>query len=252
MNDMDNIAVSVVVPSYNSGKFLQKTIRSLLAQDFNKPYEIIVVDDGSVDGSTDDLENLNDKVTVYRQANEGAANARNKGVKLANAPVVVFHDAGDLAHKNKISAMYNALKNNKECVASIGISINSNYGKKKLPFWAENRIDGSYITITDPLKNLFNQYHPLTGVANVCAYKSVLMQVTSDRSFYKVANDYDMQIRLAEYGSFVAVRTITTTYRFHKSGLTSTYGFQKQMCYALISALEVYHKLENKYSYKYI
>src|SRR5689334_9876959 len=88
--------VSVVIPAYNAAEFINETLDSVLAQTFSE-FEVIVVNDGSPD--TDDLERAleryPEKLHYIKQANQGAAAARNTGIKAARGEFVAFLDADD-------------------------------------------------------------------------------------------------------------------------------------------------------------
>lgn len=92
--------VSVVIPAYNAERFLADAIRSVQAQD-HEPVEIIVVDDGSTDGTGEVARSLG--VRCVRQANSGHAAARNSGVALAQGELVAFLDADDTWEPRKLS-----------------------------------------------------------------------------------------------------------------------------------------------------
>jgi len=87
---------SIVIPTYNRLPILQKCLQAMEAQDFTQPYEIVVVDDGSTDGT---VEFLKDKATefphvkLFLQNHEGAAIARNTGIDLAQGETIVFIDS---------------------------------------------------------------------------------------------------------------------------------------------------------------
>lgn len=93
---MNNTAkVSVIIPNYNYGKFIAKTIDSVLDQTCPN-VEIIVVDDGSKDDSIEVLGRYGDRITVVEQANRGVSKARNNGVAHSSGDFVAFLDADDL------------------------------------------------------------------------------------------------------------------------------------------------------------
>ena len=91
--------VAVVIPSYNSRQFIEDTIASVRAQTL-VPDEIVVVDDGSTDGTAELVEGLG--VQCIRKQNGGPASARNQGVKETTAPLVAFLDADDLFLPDKL------------------------------------------------------------------------------------------------------------------------------------------------------
>ena len=88
--------LSVIIPTYNSRDLLVATLQSLLAQDYAADrYEIIIVDDGSTDGSDEAVQGLDGPVrlTYERRRNMGRGAARNAGARLARGPVLLFLDA---------------------------------------------------------------------------------------------------------------------------------------------------------------
>ena len=89
-----NPAVSVVVPLYNKRDQIASTIKSVLQQSF-QDFEIIVVDDGSSDGSDEMIADFLDKIRYVRQSNAGPSAARNKGIEMAKGEYVAFLDADD-------------------------------------------------------------------------------------------------------------------------------------------------------------
>jgi glycosyltransferase involved in cell wall biosynthesis len=101
--------VSIIIPVYNSATHLAASIESALAQTYERN-EIIVVDDGSKDGSYDLAKKFESEVVkVIRQENAGAAVARNTGLAHASGSYIQFLDAGDLLDPNKIEAQVQAL-----------------------------------------------------------------------------------------------------------------------------------------------
>jgi GT2 family glycosyltransferase len=93
--------VSVIIPAYNAEAFIDDTVRSALDQTY-RDLEVIVVDDGSTDGTLEKLRTYGSRIRVHRQANGGVARARNSGVTLATGSWIAFLDADDLWLPHKI------------------------------------------------------------------------------------------------------------------------------------------------------
>lgn len=101
--------VSVIIPTYQSINFISAAIDSVLSQT-HKDFEIIVVDDGSTDGTYDFLkEKYNEKINLVRQTNKGLASARNTGLKYSNGEFIQFLDADDILNEEKFCIQINKL-----------------------------------------------------------------------------------------------------------------------------------------------
>jgi glycosyltransferase involved in cell wall biosynthesis len=87
--------VSVIIPNYNYGKYIAKTVDSVLSQTY-KCIEVVVVDDGSKDDSLNVLKNYGEALTVIRQQNQGVSPARNNGVRNSTGELLAFLDADDI------------------------------------------------------------------------------------------------------------------------------------------------------------
>jgi glycosyltransferase involved in cell wall biosynthesis len=105
-----NPKVSVVIPTYNRAAKVQGGIKSALAQTFSD-LEVIVVDDGSSDGTGQILQEIfGDRIRYYAQVNQGASVARNKGVEEARGEWIAFLDSDDLWEKEKLEWQFKALE----------------------------------------------------------------------------------------------------------------------------------------------
>lgn len=98
--------ISIVVPVYNKEKTIQRTLESIITQDF-EDYELIIVDDGSTDHSVDIISsNHTDKIKIYSKDNGGVSSARNFGVQKARGEWIVFMDADDWFEPDALNHFY--------------------------------------------------------------------------------------------------------------------------------------------------
>ncbi len=103
--------VSIIIPTYNAGKYIQGALSSVFAQSF-EDFEIIIVDDGSVDDTAEQVKVVQDSRIVYcYKENQGPAAARNHGLQLAKGEYIAFLDVDDLWKPNKLEAHLNLMQN---------------------------------------------------------------------------------------------------------------------------------------------
>ena len=99
--------VSAIIPAHNGERYLGEAIRSVLAQDYH-PLELVVVDDGSTDGSARVASGF-PGVRLLRQENRGVADARNAGVRASRGAILAFLDQDDLWCPSKLRAQVRRL-----------------------------------------------------------------------------------------------------------------------------------------------
>jgi glycosyltransferase involved in cell wall biosynthesis len=106
--------VSVIIPTYNRRAMLVAAIDSVLAQSF-RAFELIVIDDGSTDGTAEHLARLGETIRIERIEHRGPAAARNRGVELALAPLIAFLDSDDLWAPAKLERQLAFMRANPGC-----------------------------------------------------------------------------------------------------------------------------------------
>jgi glycosyltransferase involved in cell wall biosynthesis len=94
--------VSVIIPTFNSGSFLKEAVESAINQDYSN-IEIVVVDDGSTDGSIEELISNGFAINLIQTSNYGAASARNAGIFASKGSYIAFLDSDDVWKTDKIS-----------------------------------------------------------------------------------------------------------------------------------------------------
>jgi glycosyltransferase involved in cell wall biosynthesis len=175
-------AISVVVPCYNGGKFIDQLVASLAAQTFRN-FETIIVDDGSSDPFTQTkLATLNPAIRVIHQENRRMAAARNSGIAAARADLIMILDCDDLLESTFLEETFDVMK---LAPAEVGFVFTHERfaGARK----------GIYIKYFNPFDQLFK---------NVLGYsmlvrKSALRKVGGyDESMRDGYEDWEFNIRL--------------------------------------------------------
>lgn len=121
MNSAILPTVSCIIPAFNCARYLGEAIDSVLAQTY-RPAEIIVIDDGSTDGTADVAASYKSYVRYLHQTNSGPAAARNHGLRVANGDFMALLDADDIWHPEKLDRQMSCFRNRPEldiCVAHV-------------------------------------------------------------------------------------------------------------------------------------
>lgn len=111
--EQSDIQVSIITPNYNGAAFIAETIQSVLDQDFDA-WEMLIIDDNSTDDSLKIIESFNDeRIKLIRFAqNQGAAKARNEGIRRAKGRWIAFLDGDDVWMPNKLSEQLKFMQEN--------------------------------------------------------------------------------------------------------------------------------------------
>lgn len=153
--------VSVIVPVYNVGKYINQCIQSLIDQVY-KNLEIILIDDGSTDESLDICQKFakqDNRVKVYYQKNSGLSSARNYGLSLSHGDYIVFVDGDDFVNANYIQHLVDTIsKYDADIAVTSYIRMNDNgaYFVPLNPSPSDMSFNGVHST-TDWLKNAYQK-----------------------------------------------------------------------------------------------
>ena len=123
------ILVSIIIPIYNSSKYLNKLLSDIVDQTY-KNIEIILIDDGSEDNSLEICKNFqhkDERIKIISQKNQGVSSARNEGIECATGKCVTFIDSDDTVDKSFIEVLVNNVEN--DCLVKVN---NKKINKNKL------------------------------------------------------------------------------------------------------------------------
>lgn len=137
--------ISIIIPVYNVEKYIKRCLESILAQTF-KDYEVILVDDGSTDKSSEICNEYalkDSRIKVIHQKNSGASAARNAGLKIAGGEYIGFIDSDDYIAKDMYETLYKLITKYNTDIAICGLLHEyKNYTVDPYPHEEESKISG--------------------------------------------------------------------------------------------------------------
>ncbi len=210
--------VSVIIPTYNNEKSIAWAIESVLEQTYEN-VEIIVINDGSTDGTADVCKSFGDKIRYIYQENKGVSAARNYGIREANGEWIGFLDADDWYLPNKCNDCMSALNVFSDAVAVTGANL-----ELFRPYrWRPRKFCKSWPLIKNwdaydkctPIdlrdfksseiferREMFSfltgrRWEPYLHTNSVLIKKRVLLETNGFREDWKIGEDLDLWFRIA-------------------------------------------------------
>ena len=169
---MERIAVSVIVPIYNTRPFLEECVRSILNQQFSEPFEVLLVDDGATDGCDvlcDELAAQDRRIRVFHQENQGLSGARNTGIDAARGRYYAFVDADDVVHPGYLQALYDACEAHDAYMAICAVEdVNEDGTSQDPPEYTLPAETGVFVG-----KNLLNRFYAPNGTYYTVAWNKL-------------------------------------------------------------------------------
>lgn len=206
--------VSVIIPCFNYGEYVQQAVQSALGQNAPFAFEVVVIDDGSTDKATLDALVTCEKLgaRVIHQANAGVAKARNRGLQEARGKYVIALDADDMMKDGMLAKCAAALDEN----PYTGI--------------AYTRLEIIDRGVSDWLSLPFNYDAQVSGqnqIPTCCMYRRTdALRVGGYRTHMQPAEDADLFTRLLTYTGKTAVKVTEEAlflYRLHEDSLSRRY-----------------------------
>lgn len=201
-------SVSVVVPTYQRRELVARAVRSVLAQTY-QDFELVVVDDGSNDGTDGSLAGIDVRLRYHRQQNRGAAAARNRGLQLARGPVVAFLDSDDRWLPDHLAVVTEALRGNPEAVLA-STCPQMRVGGRQQAEAAE---------VVDALPRLLATLGLFAFPSCVAVRRNALAAAGGFDERFVIGEDGELWLRLATLGPFCVVQRKTIVHRETRGSL---------------------------------
>lgn len=203
--------VSVIIPCYNQAHFLSEALESVLDQGYSR-IEIFVIDDGSTDNTRQIAERY-PEVQYRRQANQGAAAARNTGIAESRGDLLVFLDADDRLFAWAVETGVKALGGDRMIACTIGACRDMGPGGEALA--APDQL----LVHRDHYLALLRSCFILSG-SSVLFSRWCLEAVGGFEESYPAGDDYDLYLRIARRFPIRCHGRVVTEYRRHADSLT--------------------------------
>jgi glycosyltransferase involved in cell wall biosynthesis len=214
--------VSVVIPVYNGEPFIRATLESVLAQTYPN-FEVIVVNDGSTDGTPRVLESFGDRITCVSQPNRGLSATRNAGMTFARGEFLFFLDADDLLCRDYIERLAEPMLADEGVDATFcDTAFFREIEGERVP---AGRTDRSRYA-EDMFANLL--YGSLTPGAAMYR-RSSLRWVGGYDILLRAVEDKDFNLRLAKTASWHYVPEIALEYRMSVGSMSQQYWLMYEM-----------------------
>ncbi|WP_315077731.1 glycosyltransferase [uncultured Clostridium sp.] len=226
--------VSIIVPTYNNEKYIESALQSIFNQTY-KDIEIIVVDDGSTDNTSEVLKKYTNKIIYIKKENGGVASARNLGLNIANGEYIAFLDADDLYDKNKIEKQVKILK---KCRDIDVIYNNADVIDENSKYINTLRSEGVYKNKNNFLCMMLTR-QLIPAPASIMLRKKCLEDGIRYNDNYLNAEDYDFILKLAERYKYEYIDESLYLYRRHKKNLTNNHNNQLKSEIDIIKALGI-------------
>lgn len=222
-----NIKISVIMPVYNSGDYLKLAVESVLNQDLRE-IELIIVDDGSTDGSSercDEYMKVDSRVVVIHQKNEGICKARNVALKIARGDYIGFLDHDDEYKQGYLQSAYKkAIETNADIVKvskKVLVTLDGALVKERsncLPneVWGKNEIKDKYFDLFTSYK--INCVWDSLFKASFLKNYNILFD-----EFYKCGGeDYDIMARYLPFVSVIATMSDQFYIHYVRKGISTS------------------------------
>ncbi|MBN3888726.1 MAG: glycosyltransferase family 2 protein [Nostoc sp. JL31] len=209
--------VSIVIPAYNSLKFLPETMESVFKQTF-KDFEVLVVNDGSSDDTEHWVSQIADpRVKLITQENQGLSGARNTGIAHASGEYIAFLDADDLWEPTKLEKQVLCLEENSEIgLVYTWVSLideNGNFTGRVFKNYAENDVWHKLIE------------HNIVESGSVAMVRRQCFDTCGlfDRNLRSFVEDWDMWLRIASRYPFKVMKEPLVYYRQHSTSASKNW-----------------------------
>jgi len=216
--------ISVLIPAYNASRTLRQAIDSALAQSYS-PFEIVVIDDGSTDGTYSIMQSYGAALKAFRQNNAGVAATRNTLCSLASGELIAFLDSDDIWHPGYLESQNRVAESHPEAVALFTGHMDFRDGTAFL--WEKVPTPSEFMPITYSAIDFIRRYNsfpgPFANLSHLCMPVGVLPRLGPKPFQMRIGEDFYFMNRLALYspGPVTYLPVALCAYRLRGDSISS-------------------------------
>lgn len=228
---MTGTGISVVIPTYNHGAFLDEALASVFAQSA-PALEVIIVDDGSIDDTAEVLRRHAGRIRVIQQTNRGVAAARNAGAAVATRELIAFLDADDAWLPSKLERQLSRFVADPALgLVHCGVEEIDQHGRR-----LRSRLDGMEGWVAQEML-LFRRAVILGGGSATVVRRAVFEEVGGFDESMSTSADWDLYYRIARRYRVGFVPEVLVRYRVHDGNMhMNVHGMASDMLRAYAKA----------------
>ena len=240
---------SIIIPSYNQGKYIGQTIESILNQSY-KNVEVLVIDGGSTDNTIDVLKSYTDRIFWLSEKDRGQTHAINKGIILAKGNIIAYLNSDDFYLEKTLENVVSAFTSHRSALWVTGdYVIVDEAGNKiqnliaKYKFFFRNMLSFKLLTVLNPI------IQPSTFLTKALIERAGLFDET-----LKYTMDYEYWLKAIKIQRPIIIKESLSAFRIHtqsKGGSQFRNQFEEELAVARLyqknSTLLFLHFLHNKF-----
>lgn len=211
----NNPLVSVLIPTYNSSKFVEETIKSITDQTY-KNIEIVVVDDASTDNTVEILQKLSkedSRIKLFvNKENLGITENMNNGINKCNGKYIAILDGDDWAYPYRIEEQVKLMEENTDVVICSGYMDICN---ENLEIQTTRR----YPLKNKDIRKAMVRYDPIPHPASIWRREALIKTSLYSKNF-PICRDYDLVVRISEFGKYGNIPKPLIKYRVRNESET--------------------------------
>ena len=211
----ENPLVSVVMPAYNSEKYISEAIESILSQTF-KDFEFIIIDDGSSDRTWEIIQEYAKKDErircVKNEKNLNVSQTRNKGIDLSRGKYIVWADSDDISLPHRIEKQLNFMETNPDVgLCGSFMEFFGDFEKESVRKYSDK---------DEILRKLIFRQNPVAQPA--CIMRIDILKKSGGYPDLSLSEDLYIFFKMGEISKFSNIQEVLVKYRVHSGSLTNS------------------------------